>query len=540
MIARTSRSGGARWRRQRLAIIAVLAGIAATLWTGEVAAHPLGNFTINRYSRLEFADGAARISYVLDFAEIPTFQQIKRLDPDGDGALAEAEAVAYLDAELPGVVKNLHLVVGGKELPLTVRERSAVVLPGQGELPILRVEARLLADLPKGWQGTGTASYTDQNYRDRLGWREIVIRGGPGIAIENSSAPAVDLSNELRQYPEDMLASPLARSEATFTLVPGNGPGANDTSGQAAERVQANQAANSGRATSGVASLIRIDRLTPSVILVSLLAALFWGAAHALSPGHGKSVVAAYLVGSRGTARHAAFLGLTVTLTHTIGVFALGAVTLYLSRYLLPEMLYPWLNVTSGLLVVAIGLTLARQRLRGALARTSVAGEHPHTHGDHRHDHDHAHDEHSHTHAHSEHAYTPSQSHPDAHPHAHGGYPHSHLPPGADGSRVTWHSLLALGVSGGLVPCPSALVLLLGAISLGRLAFGMVLVLAFSAGLAIVLTAIGLLCVYARRLFARVSFEPRVPRFLPVASALAISLAGLAIVFNALGQLGIV
>ncbi len=124
--------------------------------------------------------------------------------------------------------------------------------------------------------------------------------------------------------------------------------------------------------------------------------------------------------------------------------------------------------------------------------------------------------------------------------HTHDGHTHSHAPPGADGSRVTWRSLVALGVSGGLVPCPSALVLLLSAISLGRLEFGMVLVVAFSVGLALVLTGIGLLLVYARRLFERFTLAPRVPRFLPVASALGITLAGLAIVLGALRQAGVV
>ena len=522
-------------------------GLLLYLPARPAAAHPLGNFTINRYSRLEFAAGAVQITYVVDFAEIPTFQQLKRLDPDGDGALAAA-AAAYLDAELPALVGGLRLTVGERALPLAVRERSATILPGQGGLPTLRLEVRLLADLPAGWQRAGTGTYTDRNYQDRLGWREIVVRGGPGVAIAGSSAPADDLSNELRQYPEDLLSSPLARSEATFALVPEAGPAASDTGGRAAQRVRDNRAFGGGRATDRVASLIAIERLTPTVVLIALLLALCWGAAHALTPGHGKAVVAAYLVGARGTARHAAFLGLTVTLTHTIGVFALGLVTLYLSRYLLPETLYPWLNVVSGMLVVAIGLTLARQRLRGLFAGDGRPHAHHHDHHDHHgHGYDRAHfqahDGYAHTHADGDHVHAHDQSHGhrhDGHPHAHGGPGHSHLPPGADGSRVTWRSLLALGVSGGLVPCPSALVLLLSAISLDRLEFGMVLVLAFSAGLALVLTGIGLVCVYARQRFARVSFEPRIPRLLPVTSALAIALAGLLIVLGALRQAGVV
>src|SRR5205823_6588050 len=217
----------------------------------------------------------------------------------------------------------------------------AAFVPGQGGLPTLRVAAHLGADLPRDWPAAGAARYADRNYPDRLGWREVVVQGGEGVAVEGSSAPAVDQSDELRSYPQDLLASPLARSEATFTLAPSGPPQPPRSRGGAREgvagRVWDNPAINGGAATSRVAALVTVDRLTPTIVLVSILAALFWGAAHALTPGHGKTVVAAYLVGARGTARHAAFLGLTVTVTHTAGVFALGAVTLYLSRYLLPE-----------------------------------------------------------------------------------------------------------------------------------------------------------------------------------------------------------
>ena len=265
------------------------------------------------------------------------------------------------------------------------------------------------------------------------------------------------------------------------------------------------------------------------MILISLLAALSWGAVHAFTPGHGKTVVAAYLIGDRGTARHAAFLGLTVTLTHTVGVFALGGVAIYLSRYILPEALLPWMGSVSGLLVVAMGLWLLFDRSRGLFGSRKAQNAkheydaHPHSYHDHSHELVHA----AHSHPHAEHF------------HSHGGHTHSHLPPGADGSKVGIRSLLAIGVSGGLVPCPAALVLLLGAISLGRLGFGMVLVVVFSVGLAVVLTGIGLLMVYARRLFERYTFEARMPRLLPVVSAAAISCVGLVILLGAMGQIGL-
>lgn len=527
-------------RRYRVlsAGFALITLVALTLLpAGAAGAHPLGNFTINHYSELEFTDGEARVDYVLDLAEIPTVQEKARLDTDGDGELSDREAEAYLDAELPDLIEGLRLEVGDEALPLEVLDRSAAYRPGQGGLPTLRVEARLLAELPEDWEEEGDSYYADRNHEDRLGWREIVVRGGPGVAVEDSTAPTAGASNELRSYPQDMISSPLDHREAEFTLAPGDGDAADDTAGKASEDVATSP--NGGAMTDRIASLVSVDSLSPTVIGISLLGALFWGAAHALTPGHGKAVVAAYLVGARGTVRHAGLLGLTVTLTHTLGVFALGAVTLYLSRYILPEVLYPWLSVVSGLLVAAIGLALLYRRLPGISGtggkevQHARAG-HTHSHSAHVHsEHVHSRSDHGHSHSHGSHGPEHTHSHG-----SHGGHAHSHLPPGADGSKVSMRSLLALGVTGGLVPCPAALVLLLSAISLGRLEFGMVLVVAFSVGLALVLTAIGVLMIYAKRLFERFSFEVRVPRFLPVASALALSLAGLVIMLGAFVQTG--
>jgi nickel/cobalt transporter (NicO) family protein len=495
----------------------------------EAEAHPLGNFTINHYSRLEFTDGAAHITYILDLAEIPAFQQRGLLDTSEDGNLSDTEAATYLDRELPGLLEGLQLTVGDEVLPLRVLDRSAVYRPGQGGLPTLRIEARLLADLPDNWEEHGAARYIDRNYQDRPGWREIVVQGGPEVAVEGSTAPSIDVSNELRSYPQDSLSSPLNHREARFALVPSNETAAANTVDQTTKNAGMS---DNGDATGRLASLVSVDRPSATAIAISLLAAFLWGAAHALTPGHGKAVVAAYLIGAQGTPRHAGFLGLTVTLSHTAGVFALGVVTLYLSRYFLPEVLYPWLNVVSGSLVVAIGLTLLCRRLvkdGNGHAEHGASADSAHSHGG---------SGHPCTHVHSSHV----PSHRDRRPHCGHEHTHSHgyLLPGTDESKVTWRSLLALGVSGGLVPCPAALVLLLSAISLGRLGLGMVLVVGFSAGLAIVLTGIGILMIYARRLFERFSFEARTPRLLPVASAVAISIVGLVIVLRSLKQTGII
>jgi ABC-type nickel/cobalt efflux system permease component RcnA len=500
------------------------------------AAHPLGNFTVNQYSRLEVGRDTVRIHYIVDMAEIPAFQERQAIDADGDGQVSDAEQAAYLAKQTPALLSGLHLVAGGA--PITLRQigQSLEFPPGQGGL----VTLRLILDLDASIADTQTPlaiEYRDDNFAERLGWREIVVRPLDGVGLRDATAPERDQSDELRAYPQDMLSSPLNMREARFTLAPGAATGATQALGAAQPALS--------RANDSFAALIATRELTPQTIALALLLALFLGAGHALTPGHGKTIVAAYLVGARGTARHAVFLGLTTTITHTIGVFALGAITLFVSNYILPEQLYPWLEFLSGALVIAIGVTLFRSRLAGLLRRPTTlrchsgqandqqpttAHDHTHTHDhDHNHDHHHGHD-HSHNHDHG---------HDHSHDHNHGPHGHSHLPPGADGQPVTWRGLLALGVSGGLLPCPSALVVLLSAIALHRVALGMLLIVAFSIGLAAVLTGIGLLLVYARRLFERFPTDGRLLRALPVASAAIVTLAGLGIALSALFQTGL-
>jgi nickel/cobalt transporter (NicO) family protein len=230
---------------------------------------------------------------------------------------------------------------------------------------------------------------------------------------------------------------------------------------------------------------------------LAIAAAFLWGAMHSLTPGHGKTLVGAYLMGERATPKHALLLALTTTITHTLGVFALGLVALFAAKYVLPEQLYPWFSLTSGVMVMAIGFNLFRDRMRPS-----------------SHDHHHSHDYH--------HSHDPHHHHSDHHTHHH----HDHSGHHHD-IDVSASSLLALGISGGLLPCPAALVLLLGAIAVQKTALGLVLVIAFSLGLAGVLTGLGLLLVYAKRLFKRVPTSfPRFSNVLPALSAIVITLIG--------------
>jgi ABC-type nickel/cobalt efflux system permease component RcnA len=294
--------------------------------------------------------------------------------------------------------------------------------------------------------------------------------------------------------------------------------------------------------------MLRTGDLSASFIAGTLLAAMIWGAGHALTPGHGKAIVGAYLIGSRSTPWHAVYLGLTVTLTHTFGVLALGLVALFASRYVLPEQLYPWLGAVSGLIVVGMGLFMLRQRLHPLIMRYLAHRHDHHDHGHdhlhttgHSHEHPHPHDDglQGHTHHHHDHDHHGhNHLHINGHSHDHG-HGHSHLPPGADGSPVTWRSLLLLGVSGGLLPCPSALVLLLAAVSMNRAAFGMALVVAFSVGLAAVLTVVGLLFVKGSRIVRRVPRLTAWGGYLPVASALVITVLGVVLTAGAAMSLGL-
>jgi nickel/cobalt transporter (NicO) family protein len=437
-------------------VFALLGLLAALAAPSAASAHPLGNFTVNRYSGIELSGNRVYVHYVLDLAEVPAFQE-------GDAVRRPefAERIA----------RGLVLELEGRRLPLVLVEHKVTERPGAGGLETLRYEAVFEARAPRVMT---TLVFEDTNFASRVGWKEVVVRAGGGADIKSSSVPATSASNALRAYPQDLLQSPLDVSSARVLFAPGEGPGT-------PPRLDGGPA--SARADGGFESLIAAERLSVGVILLSLLVAAFWGAAHALTPGHGKAIVAGYLVGSRGRPKHAVLLGLIVTVTHTAGVFALGLVTLLLSQFVVPERLYPWLTVASGLLVVIVGASVLRSRLRHRRA---------HSHG-HQHEHGHKHD-------------------------------------------YDRRGLIGVGVAAGLLPCPSALVVLLSAIALHRIGLGLALIIAFSVGLAATITAIGLVAVLARQAFNRISLDGPLITALPAASALLILAVGIGITVNALPE----
>jgi ABC-type nickel/cobalt efflux system permease component RcnA len=437
--------------------------LLAALCAAVAAGHPMGNFSVNHYARFEPSSGGLAIRYVMDLAEIPTFELFQQWGPGADPkkkALDQAREWAA----------HLTITVAGKPVRARVERAAIVLAEGAGNMQVARITADLLVEA-----AGGGVTFEDRNYEGRSGWKELVPPGKP------------DRSAELTAYPSDPMLAPPQEVKASFIW-------------KAAPRVEIKPAPVTvapppalapGTVVKGdyLSTLLHRREIGWQLTLVGIAVAFGLGATHAMSPGHGKTIVAAYLVGSRGTFKHAIFLGGMVTFTHTASVFALGFVTLFLSRYVLPETLFPILGAISGISIVWVGAMLFFRRLRGR-------GHHHHHH---HHD-------------------------------------HSHVPEG----EITMGSLIALGASGGLVPCPSALVLLLSAISLGRVGLGMLLLVGFSAGLATVLMGMGVLVLCVGNLLpATQKFTTtRAFRLLPVASAALITCVGLLMTCVSLGIIG--
>ncbi len=498
------------------------------------AAHPMGNFSVNKYSALTVSADKVSILYIVDMAEIPAFQELGAITSNRGDDPTPAEREAYTSRKSAELVKGLSLKLDGTPLALSLEKTALSFPPGNGGLPTLRLEMDLVAALPASSEGK--LFYEDNNFVGRIGWHEVIAAPAVGIVLTESSVPEVDQSNKLTIYNPDLLKSAPAVTSASFKFAPGvSTPGAGNTA--TTKQTQADFLSGEfewvQQQTLALTSVISQDNLPTAALLVALLVAFLAGAAHALSPGHGKAVVAAYMVGSRGTPLHAFILGATITFSHTVGVFLLGFVVLALADYILPETLYPWLKFSSGVLLALLGVTLFVQRFRAW--RRSVATAHQ-VASSHEHDHEYAHEhglDHSHDHDHDHHH---EHEHEQSTPHKHGLFskPHTHLP--TDGEQVTIGGLLALGITGGIIPCPSALMVLLVAVQFGKVALGLLLILAFSLGLALVISVIGLLMVYSRTLLNKARFNSGLLLRLPMVSALAVSCLGLFLAFGAFGK----
>lgn len=547
-----------------LALLCLLAAPAAL-------AHPMGNFSVNHYSRISLESSEIKILYLIDLAEIPTYQELQQ---GNIAAQAGDPAVSlYLAQRGDAFRQGLTLLVDGKSVPLRLMSKQVIFPPGAGGLPTMKMGFVYQADYPAGAEQTSaTLQYFDRNFAGRAGWKEIVV-AAPSGSLLRSSVPQADRSAELTNYPTDLLNSPpqdveasiqfryptaavaasvppvhslqrtapLASAAASSRHPAGHARPQSQTDADASPapappasastlqpqpsvaaappaplHLRANQQATPRNAFT---ELIAANQLSLWFFITAALIALGLGALHALEPGHGKTIVAAYLVGSRGTPRHAILLGIIVTLSHTAGVFALGAITLFASQYVVPEHLYPWLGVLSGLAIAGLGGYMLLRRWAGEDA------DHTHTEGQ------------LHGHWFSSKKQLSRQSAPGT-----AAAPSGVIPAGENGGQpaISLRQLFVLGITGGIIPCPAALVVLLSAFALHRIGLGFFLIVAFSIGLAAVLIGFGMLMVYARRFMSRlVTDGPLTTRWLPVASAAFMTVLGAAIAINAFATTGL-
>ncbi len=447
---------------------ALLAVVPAT-----ASAHPLGNFSINHYAAVIVSPTEVVVDLVVDTAEIPTVAAVAELDADGSGAVEPAELEAARIHACGARANDVAVVLDGQRVPLDLERATLELLPGAEGLPTLRTECLLSGPVDVPLDAPVTLAVTDAGDSDRLGWHEIVVRGD-GVTVAGTDA-SLDVSRRLTAYPDDLLQRPLDERSATVELRAGGAPAALTPP-----------------------ALVRrwhpsalVLPATPIAIVVGLVLAGVAGAGHAISPGHGKTLMAAYLVGSRGRRRDAVVLGLAVTLSHTVGVLALAGLVLLAGAALPAERIYPVLSAIAGVAVVVIGMGMLVGCVRRVAARRSHASAHVHGH---LHEHSHGHE-----------------------------HPHDAPAPGRLG-------VVAIGLAGGLVPSPAALLLLLGAVAAGAPGYGLGLALAFGLGMAGVLAGLGLVVVGGRDLVSglvnRLPAAGRLAPLVPWAASIMVLVGG--------------
>jgi ABC-type nickel/cobalt efflux system permease component RcnA len=505
---------------------------------GRALAHPLGNFTINHLSKLAFSQDRATLHYVLDLAEIPTFSTMREVTPDGTMTQTQLDAWAASEAKV--LAPQLLLTEGGTSLPFVVERSSAKTRPGAGGLPLLYFTLDAHASLPAATKSARVLSFRDATFEGRLGWHDIVV------------APGTEPTHDLLSYPSALIGSPrnLLGIDVSLPLhgaaIVSAAPETDATSGGAP--------AQSAIRSNQLSDMLARGTSDWTFVLLTFLVAIALGALHALEPGHGKTLLAISLVGARATVKQATILAGALTVAHTIGVIALGVAINLFKGYFVPESIYPWITLLSGVAIAIIGArAIQRQvRLRQTPAhahgdRSHSHGDHGHSHGDHTHSHgDHTHSHGDHTHSHGDHSHSHgdhSHPHPHPHPHPHDGalddleHARAHAIPGT--APLKFGGTVWAAMSGGIAPCPAALVVLLAAMALNQVTYGIFVIIAFSFGLAGTLTGLGIGVVRgASWLQARRGFE-RFVRYGPLVSAVVISTIGAYMVGQGVAEKGI-
>ncbi len=466
------------------------------------AAHPLGQLTADSVTTLTFTPTGLKVRYVVNFGEAAAFTRLEQTDRNRDGKVDDAEKQAYIQANVAHFAENMRLTLDGKPL---------VMGGGHGDLAVEDTPSGLRKMISTYEYEVPYAALTpgpkhklevsDASFQGVDGWREIASVGEAGVGLLTAPTP-----------PKNAVEAMQTEAVVEFHLGPG----------QVFPRAPSVPQAETGWGQERLMGFLREKNVEPRLIVMALGLAFLLGALHALTPGHGKTLVGAYLIGSRGTVSQAVLLGVVVTVTHTFSVFLLGLGCLLAFQYVMPEKIIPWIGFASGILITLMGLFLLKNR--------DVILAHDHSHdGGHSHSHWPGAAAHSHDHGHS-HSHYAGTTTDEVGGHDHGD--HSHGTPTKD--RLGLMGLLSLGISGGMVPCPDALVVLLSAIALNRLWFGMAILVAFSAGLACVLVMIGILMVTASRLFERTYPSDALVRRITTVSYGFIVVVGLVIAFTSL------
>jgi ABC-type nickel/cobalt efflux system permease component RcnA len=500
--------------------------LALYVLISSVLAHPFGSNLYGHKTVVWLDDDTVVVEYL---AEIPTPTLLRELKK----YLANVESPTTVEQDLhteqvlSELQDGLRLLADGE--PVSWTRLEATEPSGKGNSRFISYNLRVQADLP---EGASTLNLVNGNRPDEPAMFAADVYVSPSVILDGSSLIDTDHHGEMQEnrsgqwrtdeQQRELRLSFRTRSELGTAMHAGfRRVVQGDT-----EPYEDSESALSASSDQILPTLVT-GELTPKAVIIAIFLAFVLGAAHAFAPGHGKALVAAYLLGERKSIRHAVILGVVVTVTHTITVFALGGIALALSEVVPAETLLPWLEVASGLLVLGLGAQLVRARFakRDEHHGHDHGHDHDHDHGDEHHDHGHAHHDHGHGHEHDHDAVSHAQLHADEY---------------VDAS--TPRDLIALGISGGLAPCPSALVLLLTAISFHRIAFGLVLVFIFSMGLAVVVTAVGIAVILLGSRLKGQGPAPSWVEWLPRFSAVVITLVGIGMtwkgVASALGFIG--
>lgn len=538
------------------------------------SAHTFTGMGVDHWTQVKIFEDRVIIIYSTLLTEFAALTDMKTMNLDGDSEISKEEEELFVTEMMETLKTLLTLEVDDQEVELSWRIISYTPRAGQYEF------TASLDQLPPGEH---KIVFYDWTFTDIPGSMKTSLVEVGRVKVLDTSLWKMDKdetsrtsrkksSSDLKRM---LIATYLSGEEALQQL--GNLPqdrlnverlvasvgdaSLSDASGKDRE----SQYAFGGSGISEqLKNMIKSPQLGIGFIIIALITSFVLGALHALTPGHGKTVVAAYLVGSKGRVIDAVILGSVVTFTHTSSVILLGLITLYASQYILPQDLFPWLGFFSGLLITSMGIWLFLRRIKSPLG-------HEHTH-DHNHEHSHVHGFfdpiHSHTldrsdpynHEYHDHPYDQTHEH-DEHTHEYHDHEHHHDPDpkntshGRPGiapkkskfwslsrrkSDVSFWSLLSLGISGGIVPCPDALIVLLISMALNHIAFGLVILVAFSFGLASVLIAIGILMVLAKPLLDRYTGQGAFMRRLPVVSACVVTILGFIIAVKALISGGVI